>query len=108
MAVFFEFCAKYKVVDLVQIYKGYDYNMLRSIPIRKIPAVTERIQSERREMILYEIYIELLGKMSRDTYISFSDFVAMTEQDTRPEEEIRKELAEMNKKFEKGEEDGTI
>lgn len=108
MEGFFEFCAKYKVVDIVQIYKNYDYNLLRRIPIRKLMSITDRVLKEQKEQILFNVYLNLLSRMTKQTYISFSDFVAMTVQDNRSEEDIFRELEEMEKKFKKEDPDGTV
>ena len=96
MEIFFEFCTKYKVVDIVQIYKDYDYNLLRRIPIRKMKKLTDRVLKEQKD------------RMNQQTYISFSDFVAMSQKDERPEEEILKELAEMEEEAKKEDPDGAI
>lgn len=57
-------------------------------------------------MILFKVYAQLLGKMTKETYISFSDFSALAEKDNRSEEEIFKELEKMEKEME--ETDGAI
>lgn len=106
MEGFFEFCAKYKVVDLVQIFKDYDYNLLRRIPIGQLEAVAQRALNDRKENILFQVYVQLLGKMSKESYMSFSDFAALAEQDNRSEEDILKELEKMEKEMEGT--DGTV
>lgn len=70
------------------------------MPIGKLEEVIDRIQSERKEMILFKVYAQLLGKMTKETYISFSDFSALAEKDNRSEEEIFKELEKMEKEME--------
>ena len=100
MENFFEFCTKYKVVDIVQTFKGYDYNLLRRIPISKLGKVADSIHEERKEMILFKVYVQLLGRMSKENYISFSDFMALTEKDNRTKEDIEAEFAKMEKEME--------
>ena len=51
-------------------------------------------------MILFKVYTQLLGRMSKENFINFSDFMAMTEMDNRPEEEILAELKNMEKEME--------
>jgi hypothetical protein len=62
--------------------------------------MTERIRAEQKEMILFKVYSQLLGRMSKENFISFSDFMAMTEMDNRPEKEILAELKNMEKEME--------
>lgn len=70
--------------------------------------LTDRVLKEQKEQILFSVYLSLLGRMNQQTYISFSDFVAMSQKDERPEEEILKELAEMEEEAKKEDPDGAI
>ena len=100
MEIFFEFCTKYKVVDIVQTFKGYDYNLLRRIPISRLAKVAESIQEERKEMIMFKVYAQLLSRMTKENFISFSDFMALAEKDNRKKEDIEAEFAKMEKEME--------
>jgi len=51
-------------------------------------------------MILFKVYVQLLGRMSKENYISFSDFMALTEKDNRTKEDIEAEFAKMEKEME--------
>ncbi len=70
--------------------------------------LTDRVLKEQKEQILFSVYLSLLNRMNQQTYISFSDFVAMSQKDDRPEEEILKELAEMEEEAKKEGPDGAI
>ena len=71
-------------------------------------SITDRVLKEQKEQIFFNVYLNLLSRMTKQTYISFSDFVAMTVQDNRSEEDIFRELEEMEKKFKKEDPDGTV
>ena len=51
-------------------------------------------------MILFKVYAQLLSRMTKESYISFSDFMALTEKDNRTKEDIEAEFAKMEKEME--------
>lgn len=71
-------------------------------------SITDRVLKEQKEQILFNVYLSLLSKMTQQTYISFSDFVALSVKDERTEAEIFKEFEDMEKQFKKEDPDGTV
>lgn len=109
MGSFFEICIRYRVVDLVQITKGYDYSMIRKIPVMQFRKFLENVLEDRKQELIYRLYLALLPNMTKETFVSFDDFYAQTIIDQRPEAEIVEELDMIETKFkEKGGPDGTI
>lgn len=109
MGGFYSVCTSYKITDLVQLTKGYDYAFVSKLSIKNFERLVTRIRDEQAEEIVYRLYLALLPRMTPETYVSFNDFYSMTKKDNRPMQEIRDELDRAEAAFKRKEEtDGAI
>lgn len=109
MGGFYSVCTSYKIADLVQLTKGYDFKIISKLTIQNFKKLIEQIREEQTQEIIYRLYLSLLQRMTPESYISFNDFYAMTKKDDRPMSEIQAELDEVDQAFKRKEaERGTI
>lgn len=109
MGSFYSVCTGHEITGLVQLTKGYDYEVLSRLSIKNFEKLVNRLKEDRAEEIVYRLYLALLPRMTQETYVSFNDFYSMTKKDSRPMSEIRAELDQAEAAFKRKEEaDGTI
>lgn len=110
MGGFYSVCTSYKIADLVQLTKGYDYAVIRRLTISNFKKLIEQIREQQTQEIIYQLYLSLLQRMTPESYMSFNDFYAMTKKDDRPMSEIQAELDAADEAFKRkeAERDGTI
>lgn len=110
MGGFYSVCTSYKIAELVQLTKGYDFAIIRRLTINNFKSMIDAIQEREKQEILYQLYLSLLQRMTPETYISYNDFYAMTQKDNRPMSEIQAELDKADEAFKRkeAEKNGTI